>query len=175
MSIVALGLASASVIAATVYKWVDEQGVIHYSDQPDPRAQKVEVESAQTFTSTPVPDAPSPSAPADAGPRYALCELYRPENDEVFLNTDTVTTKLRLQPQLQAGDRVAIALDGKRQTNVPESGSDFVLTNVTRGTHTVMAVIEDSQGKAVCTTGSITFHVRQPSVQAPIPSVRPKF
>ena len=34
----------------TVYKWVDENGVVHYSDQPHPNAQKMQVQEAQTYT-----------------------------------------------------------------------------------------------------------------------------
>jgi Domain of unknown function (DUF4124) len=173
-----LGLACAAAADTIVYKWVDETGVTHYSDQPHPAAQTLELRSAQTYSS---PDA-SASTRSDAGgpaqaaaAPYSLCELYRPENDEVFLNTDTVTAKLRLQPQLLPGDRIVIGLDGKRQTSQPSSGSDFVLTQVERGTHTVIAVVEDSAGKEICRSSPITFHVRQPSRQAPNPANRPRF
>ena len=44
--------------AATVYKWVDENGVTHFSDQPHENAQKVELKAPQTFT------APKTSTPA---------------------------------------------------------------------------------------------------------------
>ena len=36
-------------LAATVYKWVDENGVVHYSDQPHANAEKLQVKDAQTF------------------------------------------------------------------------------------------------------------------------------
>jgi Domain of unknown function (DUF4124) len=172
-----LGLACASALGGTVYKWVDEKGVTHYSDQPHPAAETVELKSAQTYSNGDAPAAATSSASASsANPdaAYATCELYRPENDEVFLNTDAVTAKLRLQPQLLPGNRVAIGLDGKRQTNQPTSGTDFTLT-VERGTHTVVAVIEDEAGKELCRSGVVTFHVRQPSKQAPNRANRPRF
>ncbi|MEP7243457.1 MAG: DUF4124 domain-containing protein [Gammaproteobacteria bacterium] len=173
-----VSLACASVLAATVYKWVDENGVTHYSDQPHPAAKIIELKGAQTYGASETPTPPSqdsePSA-ATATAAYALCELYRPENDEVFLNTSTVTAKLRTNPQLRPGDRVAIALDGKQQAGQPTSGKEFVLMNVVRGTHQLMAVIQDSSGAALCTSPSVTFHVRQPSVQAPNRANRPRF
>jgi hypothetical protein len=86
-----------------------------------------------------------------------------------------VTAKLRLEPKLAAGDQVGIAIDGKRQTNQPRVGTDFVLSGVERGTHTLIAVVANAEGKPLCTTAPITFHVRQPSVQAPVKAVRPKF
>jgi hypothetical protein len=170
-----LWLVSGVAMATTVYKWVDEGGVVHYSDQPHPQAQILEVQSVQTVRSLPAPAVPAPdTGNAPAGPRYS-CELYRPENDEVFLNTSTITAKLRLEPRLAGGDQIAIAIDGKRVEGQPTTGNEFVLTDIARGTHTVMAGVYDRSGKQLCLTPTITFHVRQPSVQAPVKSVRPKF
>jgi len=170
-----LTLVGASALAATVYKWVDEKGVTHYSDQPHQNAESVDVKSAQTYQSRGVTPTPGTTAGA-AQPvsSYRLCEIYRPENDEVFLNTDTVTAKLRLQPDLRGGDRVSVGLDGKRLTNQPAQATEFSL-QVDRGSHSLMIVVEDSTGKAVCTTSSVTFHVRQPSRQAPNAANRPRF
>ena len=47
-------LASSASIAATVYKWVDDKGVTHFSDQPNPGAAKVHVDSPQSYTPTAV-------------------------------------------------------------------------------------------------------------------------
>jgi FlaG/FlaF family flagellin (archaellin) len=167
-------LASTVTLAATIYKWVDEKGVTHYSDQPHESAQKVEVTSAQTYT--PPPAAPTvPERPVQAAASYSLCEIFSPQNDEVFFNTQSVTARVRLEPELQAGHRLAVALDGKRASD-SNSASDFTLTPVYRGTHTVAAVVEDAKtGQTVCTTPSITFHVRQPSDAAPNRANRPGF
>jgi len=48
-------LVSGLALAATVYKWVDENGVTHYSDQPHPGAQKVTVAAPQTYSAPPPP------------------------------------------------------------------------------------------------------------------------
>ncbi len=171
-----LWLLSGAVMAATVYKWVDAQGVTHYSDQPHPDAKTVEVGPIQTFhTPAPADTGSSAKTASTPGVRYATCELFRPENDEVFLNTSTITARLRLEPQLIPGDTVAVAIDGKRVPNQPTAGNEFVISNVERGTHTVLVSVSDGTGKQVCLTPSVTFHVRQPSVQAPVQGVRPRF
>src|SRR5690349_1635864 len=102
-------LVSGVAFATTVYKWVDEQGVTHYSDQPHPQAQVIEVQAVQSVSSSQAASV-SPARNGATGPQYS-CELYRPESDEVFLNTSTVTAKLRLEPQLARGDQIAIAID----------------------------------------------------------------
>ena len=93
----------------------------------------------------------------------------------MFLNTSTVDVKLRLDPELRAGDKVSIALDGKRLTDVSLANGEVTLTLVDRGTHAVMAVVEDLEGKAVCQSPPVTFHVRQPSMLSPqSPTAPPK-
>src|SRR5688572_24922204 len=88
-----------SALSTTVYKWVDENGVTHYSDQPHPGATKLEVGAVQTYSA---PAAPRPAPAASARPRaqdgpiYAACELSQPTNDQVYFNVSTVTARLRL-------------------------------------------------------------------------------
>ncbi len=55
LSAAAMTLASASTLAATVYKWTDERGVVHYSDQPHPEAKEVDVKPAPAISSVPPP------------------------------------------------------------------------------------------------------------------------
>jgi hypothetical protein len=168
-------LASTATLAATVYKWVDEKGVTHYSDQPREKAQKVEVTSAQTYTPVPVGDTSSSTQQAAPAQSYEVCEIASPDNDEVFFNTQTVSASVRLDPALQSGHRLAIALDGKRVSD-SYSGTDFTLQPVYRGSHSVIAVVENARtGQTICTTPAVTFHVRQPSDIAPNRTNRPGF
>jgi hypothetical protein len=161
--------ASVNAAAATIYKWVDANGVTHYSDQPHPGASKIEVDAAQTYSapSSPITSAGASPNSADAGPPYKECELYRPGADEVFFSVEGVTAKLRLDPQLRPGDKAVIALDNKRLNDLPMIGNEFQVSPVYRGTHTLVAVVEDLSGKAVCQTPAVTFHVRQASILSP--------
>jgi hypothetical protein len=173
MPLAALWLLSASASAATIYKWVDENGVTHYSDQPHPKAQEVTVAPAQTYTAPPAP-APSDENQTTSGAGYRACVITRPEKDEVFLNTSTLTATVRIEPGLAPTHRIVLTLDGKR-LDQPSTGRTFVLNSVERGTHSLTMVVEDDTGKAVCTSAPVQFHVRQPSTQAPVKAVRPKF
>src|SRR5260370_5637988 len=73
-------------LAATVYKWVDENGIVHYSDQPHPNAQQVGVQPAQTYKAGDIPAAPGgPAAPpAAAPPPYLRCAIAQPTLDQTF-------------------------------------------------------------------------------------------
>jgi hypothetical protein len=171
-----LWLLSGVALADTVYKWVDADGVTHFSDQPNPGAKRIEISPTNVVSSEPVA-APNTSKPADASPGTSYrCVIFRPENDEVFLNTSTISARMRLNPELAPGDQVVIAIDGKRVPSQPTGALEFVIPNVERGTHTVSAAVYDRTGtQQLCLTDPVTFHVRQPSVQAPVKAVRPKF
>jgi hypothetical protein len=172
----ALLLSAASVAgAATVYKWVDASGVVHYSDQPHPGATKLEVGSPQTYSGRDArpDDSPAPGAPSNDGPQYDSCELYSPQSEEVFFSVQSVTARLRVSPGLRPGHQLALALDGRRMPTAVE-GSELSVP-VFRGTHTLTLVVEDGSGNILCTSPTVTFHVRQPSTQAPNPANRPRF
>ena len=48
-ALILLGVLLAAAASATTYKWVDSKGVTHYSDRPQPGAEIVELQKAQTF------------------------------------------------------------------------------------------------------------------------------
>src|ERR1041384_480456 len=97
---------SGSTQAATVYKWVDANGVTHYSDQPYPGAKKIEVDAAQTYAA-PSPEKATGSQTAKKpkvpdGPLYTACDVYKPASEEALINVTSVTAKVRLDPGLRA-------------------------------------------------------------------------
>jgi hypothetical protein len=169
--------ASTVAVAATVYKWVDENGVVHYSDQPHENAQKVELKAPQTYSSpkTSAPAQSSRSTPArkSSAPVYQSCTVSEPANEQAFLNTDTVTAGVTVQPVVRPGDTAVVTLDGSPVPGVPPSGGQFTISPVDRGTHTIQMVVKDSDGTTVCSSAPVTFYVRQPSLQAPTNPTNP--
>ena len=172
------GLLSATALAdnggrTTVYRWVDDQGVVHYSDQPHPNAQKLEIRGAQTFSAlpslTPNSSASGPPASEPAGPAYDSCAITQPADQQMLMNTFNATAVVQTTPQLRSGDEVRLFVDGKQ---ISGAGTSFTFP-VVRGQHSVQAVIEDSTGQIVCETSSVTFFVHQASIQNPHNPVHP--
>jgi hypothetical protein len=161
-------MSGAAIAGTTVYKWVDEKGVTHYSDQPNPKAQKVEVQGAQSYGGDTVSSSGPSTRPSESAPAYSRCELSRPAPEENFQNTSTITAQVRLEPALQPGHQVILTLDGKRLTNQSTYTTDFVITELVRGAHSLSAVVLNGGGQPVCTTPSVTFHVHLPSLQSPV-------
>jgi hypothetical protein len=168
--------ACAATPAATVYKWVDDNGVIHYSDQPHENAQKVELKAPQTYSAPKIPNTPvrrSSSTPGKQPAAYQSCAVSEPTPDQVFMNTDTVVAGVTATPPIRPGDKAVVTLDGMQVPGVPASGGQFTISPVDRGTHSIQVAIQDSSGANVCTSAAVTFHVHQPSIQSPTSPIKP--
>jgi hypothetical protein len=166
-------------ISATVYKWVDADGVTHYTDQPHPGAQKLQLQSAQTYSAAAAQRGSSGAAAQGArrtttsAPVYSACEVRRPANDEVFVNTSSVPAMVHVEPGLRGGDRLTVMLDGAPLPVNTPLDTEFVVSSVVRGTHALTTKVEDASGAVVCQSASVIFHVRQPSLLAPNQANRP--
>jgi hypothetical protein len=161
--------------SATLYKWVDDQGVVHYSDQPEPGAEKIKVKPAQTFKGgTPrVTSAPAGSRPP-AAPVSHLA-IASPTPEQVFINQTGVAVVADVQPQLQGGQQVVFLLDGKPVEGLGPESTSVTLDEVPRGAHSVAVQVLDQGGRVVATSSPVTFYVREPTLnKAPKgPSITP--
>jgi Domain of unknown function (DUF4124) len=161
-------LACSLALAQTVYKWVDENGVVHYSDQPHAKAEKIRVPAAQTYKALPTDSAAASAggaaeSQANASP-YQGCAIVQPSSDQTLANIDAVTIVVQTDPQLRSGDRIYITLDGQPLNGGAPTGSTFTVSPVERGAHTLQAVVRDGQGATVCQPAGVTFDVHQNSI-----------
>jgi len=170
IGLLAIAVLLAASASATTYKWVDKNGVTHYSDTPAPGAEVVNLQSAQTFDAptTATPGTSSAKSSAPEGFAYQKIDLWKPENDETFTNTgNVVTARVRIEPELRPSHTIWMYLDGKRVDGLPGAGDSFTLQNVFRGTHTLVAVVTDQSGKQLGSSQTVTFYMHQASVQSP--------
>jgi Domain of unknown function (DUF4124) len=162
---------SLALAGATVYRWTDEQGVVHYSDQPHANAEKLHVNAAQTYKPSTADTAAagggggqtSSAAPAP----YRGCAIVQPQDDQAFANIDSLTVVVQTDPQLHSGDKVYVTVDGQALNGGNPTGAQFVLSPVERGTHTAQAQVKDASGAVQCQTPPVTFHVQQNSILNP--------
>lgn len=172
-----LVLASLSILAATaataeVYRWVDEDGVIHYSDTPHPGAEEIVLPDAPSATPPARPfgaaqrtlptngDEPSP-----AGFDYQSLSVVQPAPEETLWNIEgQLTVRVNLQPALRPGDRVRVYFDGEPR-DVPDL--QFELQEVYRGTHNLQVEIVDEAGQLMIRSEPVRFHVQQTSIVNP--------
>lgn len=179
-SIVRRGLVALSLLvlsgwgaAAILYKWVDAQGVVHYSDTPHPGAEVIQVNGAQTYHGGPVPTAPA-VAPQTATPNAVYsCSITQPANDAALYAPESVDVSARATPGLQPGDQLSVAVDGQALTPISPDGLNFRIDAPDRGTHTISAQIRSADGTLLCNAPPVSFSVQRPSVNSPASPVRP--
>ena len=167
-----MSVVCAAAFSATVYKWVDENGVTHYSDQPHEKAEKVQVAAPQTYKAPPLRARPAaPNGPASESQQqsneYQSCEITSPTNNEVLPNAFSVNAAVQVSPTPHDGDRLLLLLDGNPVPNFPSGGGSLTIAPIERGSHSMQAIVQDPNGRMLCQSANVSFTVLQPSVLNP--------
>ena len=168
--------------AQEIYRWVDKDGVVHFSDQPgSDKAVLITVIEPNSFEGDDGSSASAGAATEEPStpdfPPYRGLFISSPAADQVFFGADAVVTvTAELDGTLNPDHSVAFFLNGERRD---AEGLSTEFANLARGSYFLRASVLDENGKPVISSGQVTFHVRQPSVnspqspQAPPPVVRP--
>jgi hypothetical protein len=166
--LVALILSVGFAQADTVYRWVDAQGNVHYSDHPHPGASKVLLPQTQTYAppATAQITTPTPLPPAAPTAGYSQFSLATPGNQATLWYVREVTVSVNLSPDLRSGDTITYHLDGK--TIGPTRATSVTFEDVDRGEHTASATLNAANG-ATMSASSVTFYIRQKSIISPKP------
>lgn len=159
-------------VSAEIYRWVDEEGVVHYSDTPRQNAEKVELPEPSVIP------APTPVQPRttqnkdngqqDSGTAYEVVTLSSPRPDETYQQgSTTIAVSVKTHPALQVanGHRIRILVDGQPVT----SGLQTTSTSIPappRGTHRIAAEVL-ANGKRLAMSEQVSIHVLSPSVAEP--------
>jgi hypothetical protein len=155
--------------AQAVWKWKDEKGVTHYSDQPGPGAVRVDL-SSQTYSSddarTDIQVDTQPRTQPQAASEYTALRITQPTADQtVFAADGPVTVQVSVEPGLQSGHSMQIFLDGVNLSGEDSTSLSATLQQVERGTHIVQAKVVDQNGEIVAASAPVTFHMRQPIIK----------
>jgi len=162
---------AAGAVMAQAYRWVDADGVVHYSDRPEEGAERI-VLPQDTRRSAP-PPAPAPRSTAsrsantvaEAAPaafKYESLEFSTPAAEETLWNIESVlNVSLSVEPALQPGHQIRVYFDGEPRM---VSGTSFQLEEVYRGVHNLQAEIVDEQGKLMIRSRANRFYVQQNAI-----------
>lgn len=159
--------------AQEVYRWVDENGVVHYSDQEREGAERITIRPAQSYESMHEgnPQGFDPAAEAEAGEEglsYMTIRIVSPPDGEAIWATGGVyTVEVETVPALQPGDRISLSLNGTELPGMPVASTSIGVTGLIRGEHTLEASVIAPSGQMLIFSPEITFHVLQASINQP--------
>jgi hypothetical protein len=156
---------SASVTAG-FYKWVDEDGAVHYSDRPVPHAQQVRISTGGSKKAVPATAADAAEEESEGSlsgeiAGYRQFDIVVPaENESIRNNDGRVNIGLLLEPGLQEGHKIALKMDGNLLDGRFET-TQLALQKLARGSHRLQAVIFDAEGQLLTQSRAVNFHLRR--------------
>ncbi|WP_318439910.1 DUF4124 domain-containing protein [Photobacterium leiognathi] len=173
--------AASSAQASTIYSWTDENGVVHFTDQPqtpDATAYPLSVtevsgnieQTADTIAAQ-TTDVAAVEEPAKTITTVSLVSPMHEQtirNNEGIINIHAVTnSKLNNQTQAQ------LVLDGVVKGD-PQTELTWTLDNVDRGSHQLQIQLVKG-GKVIASSDSITVYLHRATVKANKPKpVQPR-
>ncbi|WP_305373603.1 DUF4124 domain-containing protein [Photobacterium leiognathi] len=173
--------AASSAQASTIYSWTDENGVVHFTDQPqtpDATAYPLSVtevsgnieQTADTIAAQ-TTDVAVVKEPAKTITTVSLVSPMHEQtirNNEGIINIHAVTnSKLNNQTQAQ------LVLDGVVK-GAPQTELTWTLDNVDRGSHQLQIQLVKG-GKVIASSDSITVYLHRATVKANKPKpVQPR-
>ncbi|WP_028109312.1 DUF4124 domain-containing protein [Ferrimonas futtsuensis] len=147
---------------AAVYRWVDANGVAHYSDlPPNDQARPVPIPpgSRVPLRASSIPDQGQRSAEA-AAPSYSLAILSPQQDATVRSNVGKLTIRVAADPKPAPDHNLHLLVDGQAH---PVQGQSLTLNNLDRGTHQLQAVVVDHRGAMLAQSPPVTIHLHRQS------------
>lgn len=164
-----LSLLAAPTLGQTIYKSVDENGNVFYSDRPPEGTKQedavqlppVNALPEQPQGSNPYPANTPPNNERDAAIDYSLSLASPAPESHVNPGQRDLPIVLNASPALAPEHRFAFYMDGKL---LAESRSNqYVVEEIYRGEHQIRAMIIDENGNMLQETETITIYVHRPS------------
>lgn len=149
---------------ATIYKWQDGQGNVHFSDKAHKGAKSITLPKLQTYTPEKIPEKTGAFNPVAKKPmtllsHYQALSIVQPKHDQAIRsNNGSLTIKVRTTPAMQTEDLLEVYLDGTRQGE-PAHTLVVNVQNIDRGTHKLKAQIVDGKGNVLVESNDVTFHL----------------
>ena len=151
---------------AQVYRHVDENGNVSFTDQPPPNAEAVEIRE------------PNTSAPPPAIPRYSRPSRDRGDDDEAYGYEVSITSPTNetiipngpgnfgvsatVSPGLEGTDQLQLLLNGSPH-GAPQTGTSWALTNIFRGEQKLSIAVINGDGEQLATSDTVIVYVYRPS------------
>ncbi|HAS62809.1 MAG TPA: nitrogen regulation protein NR [Vibrio sp.] len=161
-------------LAQVAYTWIDNNGVLHFSDTPDhPNAQIVELpefdfssvtnnNADQEATTSPTQTSlPSEQIKPELVPLTFI--FHTPEHDQVIRsNNGNITVEVKLNRALFAGEQLQLWLDNQPY-QAPQIATAWQLKNIDRGTHQIQIKVLQG-GKQIASSSLITVHLQRATI-----------
>ncbi|WP_372871227.1 DUF4124 domain-containing protein [Shewanella sp.] len=149
---------------AAVYKWVDKDGKVHYSDKPQENAEVVDLkETSANQIRLEVPAAPPRNDDKPEAIEYQI-SILSPEQDETIRNNDgDFNVSASITPEPPANALWVLRIDGKVWNDAMEVPF-FNVKGIDRGEHSIEVQLIARNGKVIASSKPRTLFLHRTSV-----------
>lgn len=152
-------------VSAEVYKTVDKNGRVTYTDIPpaDTAAKPIELKTINSIpapTAIPTDNLNRPNNNPQASGEYQV-QILAPENGTTLMaNERSITVSISVSPALDNGNLLAYKLDGETLTTSSEM--TYIIAEPPRGEHILTVDVVDSEGISLAHSNAITVVIMRP-------------
>jgi hypothetical protein len=153
---------------AEVYRVVDENGTVQYTDNPpsdDPTVEPVELPTINTQPGLQPVKTFTKQEAKEEDTGYQSIRISTPaQGTTTPPGQESIPVQVSLAPQLKDGDAIQLMFNGKLY--VPASSStSYNIGSLIRGEHKIQAQIIDSKGNVIARSGTTTVYVKRHSIK----------
>jgi len=162
-------------LQAALYKGVDKEGNVTYSDKPFVNSKKITLPPITVVSEPKIPAAAEGSAAsekaeneknkADKETKYTHLQISSPKNKQTIWNSPKLNVTLASRPALNAknGDYFQLLIDGKAVVR-RSPNTTIQLGYIDRGEHKLQAIIRNRHGQVVKRSKIIIIYIQRTSI-----------
>ncbi len=164
-------------LQAALYKGVDKEGNVTYSDKPFVNAKKITLPPITVVSEPEIPPATIKNIPAASKKakdekdkaaketKYTHLQISSPKNKQTIWNNAKLNVTLASRPALNAknGDYFQLLIDGKAVVR-RSPNTTIQLGYIDRGEHKLQALIRNKHGRIVRRSKVIIIYIQRTSI-----------
>lgn len=156
-------LVLSSLASAEIYKTIDKNGRVTYTDVPPANTEAKPLE-LKSINSLPTPVAiphTNHNNTSNNDPLEYQIQITAPENGTTLLADErSVSVSISINPSLNDGDLFAYKIDGDTVTTTQEM--TYTIVEPPRGEHVLTVDVVDTEGNSLAQSNAITLVVMRP-------------
>ncbi|MGY2575124.1 DUF4124 domain-containing protein [Vibrio sp. C8] len=154
---------SNSTTSKEIYIWLDDKGVQHFSDTPEPSAKPLAISSFETSNSGLAETKARKSQRIEEALTPLSISILSPSDGETIRsNEGNISITIGLNRQLTDPERLQLLMNGQ-PIGAPSTRTVWPLKNIERGSHRFLIQAVGS-GKVIASSSVVTVYLHRASV-----------
>jgi len=153
-------------MAGEVYRQVDTEGNVTFSDQPNPGAEKIEVAPTNVHNFPKAPAIKPLQDKSEGKELYKSLAISSPAMDTTIRDSGDVLIRAKISPALRKSHNLLYS-DNGQPIGEPSRKLSLQLINLSRGTHLIQVDVVDADNKVLISSAPLSIHVHRTSIIKP--------